>query len=161
VNIKLETQRGALIHSAELALEGEPPDVLIWGARAFRFVRTDGVWDQKKHVYREGTVCSLNKAGDAAAAGELAAQQMEAFTRATTENAVLAELDGARQVTLNLTAKQSDLLTRARVKGGFTNYKATLLAGLEAIDKAGPLTNDALLALLAKRLRGAPQITQN
>jgi hypothetical protein len=158
VNIKLETQRGALIRNVELAIDGEPPDVMIWGIRAFRYTRTDGVWDQKKHVYREATLCSLNEAGDAAAGADLVDQSLEELARASAEDSARAELDSARKITLTLTGKQADLLQRVRASGAFPNNKAALIAGLDAIDRAGPLSNDALLALLAKRLRGVGQV---
>jgi hypothetical protein len=77
------------------------------------------------------------------------------IARTKAEAEARARAEGARQFTLTLTAKQAEKLQRVREQGGYPNFKAALLAGLEAIEKGGVLNNDALLALLAKRLRGA------
>src|SRR5689334_23844640 len=59
VQIKLETQRGEAVHTADTAFDNDPPDVVFWNGRTFRLLRTDGVWDHKKHVYREASVHDL------------------------------------------------------------------------------------------------------
>lgn len=69
--VKLEGLQGAALHTLEVEMAATPPDVLILGRRVFRFVRTDGVWDKKSHVYREATTLKV----DAAAARKLAARQ--------------------------------------------------------------------------------------
>jgi choline dehydrogenase-like flavoprotein len=150
LNIKLETDRGVHIHAAEIPREGEPPDVLFWDGRVFRYVRTDGVWDQKKHVYREATSSSLNASQNA----EQAIAALEAAQERTALAAHSAEEQDGRKVSLNLTKPQAALLGALRERHGHASNKATIIAALEAFDKASALNNDALLALLAKRLRG-------
>lgn len=150
LNIKLETDRGVHVHTADIERGGDPPDVIFWDSRVFRYVRTDGVWDQKKHVYREAESFSINaeqRAEQAIAALE-ADQERAAVTARCSE-----ELDG-RKFSLNLTKPQAQLLAALRERHGHASNKATLVAALEALDKASALNNDALLALLAKRLRG-------
>jgi hypothetical protein len=155
LNIKLETDRGAHLHAAEIPREGDPPDVLFWDKRVFRYVRTDGVWDQKKHVYREVQAFSLNAAESSIQA--IAALEVE--QERTALAARKAEEQNGRKITLNLTKPQADLLTALRERHGHASNKATVVAALDALEKASALNNDALLALLAKRLRGvgAPQ----
>lgn len=154
MNLKLENQRQVIVHTVDVEVEADPPpDAVIWETRLYRYVRTDGVWDQKKHVYREATVLTLaDQNGTAAPETDEAILEI-ARTKAEAEARERAE--GARQFTLTLTAKQSEKLRRVREQGGYPNFKAVLLAGLEAIEKGAVLNNDALLALLAKRLRGA------
>jgi hypothetical protein len=150
LNIKLETERGVHVHAVEISREGEPPDVLFWNKRAFRYTRTDGVWDQKKHVYREATTFSVDAAQSAdEAIAALEADQEHAVISARRSE----ELEG-RKVALNLTKAQAELLTAVRERHGHASNKATIVAALDAFDKASALNNDALLALLAKRLRG-------
>ena len=145
MNIKLESQRGEAIHAAEGAFEADPPDVVVWNGRIFRFVRTDGIWDQKKHIYREASVHDL---GSAPQNGADAAAQTPAPQPAS--NGKKPKSD--RQVSANLTAAQADLLKRVKARGAFTSPKAALIAGLEALDEKHTLSNDALLKLLAERL---------
>ncbi len=150
MNIKLETDRGVHVHAADIPREGDPPDVLFWETRVFRYVRTDGVWDQKKHVYRETAPFSLNALQSAEAAIEaLAADQERAAVTAHRND----EQEG-RKITLNLTKQQAALLMTLRERHGHGSNKATIVAALEAFEKASALNNDALLALLARRLRG-------
>jgi hypothetical protein len=150
LNIKLETDRGAHVHAAEIAHEGDPPDVIFWDKRVFRYVRTDGVWDQKKHVYREAVPLSLTARQNARRA--MAALETQMAQQAAAKDAAAAR--EGRTITLNLTKPQAEQLMRARERGGYASNKAALVAGLEALDKADALTNDALLAVLARRLRG-------
>ncbi len=140
MNLKLEGRRGGLVHTLEAAIEeGEPPETIIWNRRVFRFARTDGVWDQKKHVYREATVFD---------AGESATEESAESACADAH-----EPEDTRSVSLNLSPPQAALLQRVRDRGGYANNKAALLAGLKLLDSAGVMNNEALLALLAKRLR--------
>ena len=145
MNIKLETQRGEAIHAAEAAFEADPPDVVVWNGRTFRFVRTDGIFDQKKHVYREASIHDLGSAPQNGAEAAAPAPAPE-----PTLNGKKPKND--RQVSANLTAAQADLLKRVKARGAFTSPKAALIAGLEALDEKHTLSNDALLKLLAERL---------
>jgi hypothetical protein len=145
VNIKLESPRGEAIHAAEAAFEADPPDVMVWNGRIFRFVRTDGIWDQKKHIYREASVHDL---GSSPQDGAQAAAPTPAPE--PTLNGKKAKSD--HQISANLTAAQADLLKRVKARGAFTSPKAALIAGLEALDEKHTLSNDALLKLLAERL---------
>jgi len=153
VNLKLENQRQVIVHTVDVESDAEiAPDAVIWNGCVYRYVRTDGLFDQKKHVYREASVLTLAKPGEAAPEPdekvlEIAQAQLDASARARAE--------GARKIEITLTAKQAALLQRAREHGGYPNFKAALLAGLDALEKGGVLSNDALLALLAKRLRSA------
>lgn len=139
MNVKLEDARGALLHAADLPArgEGEPPEVISWCGRMFRFARTDGLWDQKKHVYREASFLDLG--------GEAEPE---------TEAAPVEEEDTAH-ISASLTAAQSDLLKRVRQLGQFPNNKAALMAGLDALEHQSALSNEALISMIAKRLRGA------
>lgn len=145
MNIKLESQRGEAIHAAEGAFEADPPDVVVWNGRIFRFVRTDGIWDQKKHIYREASVHDLGSApqNGADAAVPTPAPEPSLNGKKTKSD---------RQVSANLTAAQADLLKRVKARGAFASPKAALIAGLEALDEKHTLSNDALLKLLAERL---------
>ena len=145
MQIKLETQRGEAVHTAETAFEADPPDVVVWNGRIFRFVRTDGIWDQKKHIYREASVHDL---GSAPQNGADAAAPMPAPEPALNGKKTKSD----RQISANLTAAQADLLKRVKARGAFTSPKAALIAGLEALDEKHTLSNDALLKLLAERL---------
>ncbi len=69
--VKLESLQGAALHMLEVEMAATPPDVLLLGRRVFRFVRTDGVWDKKSHVYREATIQKV----DRSAARKLSARQ--------------------------------------------------------------------------------------
>lgn len=69
--VKFEGLQGAALHTLEVEMAATPPDVLLLGRRVFRFVRTDGVWDKKSHVYREATTQKV----DRAAARKLSAAQ--------------------------------------------------------------------------------------
>lgn len=51
--VKLEGLSGGTLHTVEIAMGAAPPDVLLVGRKIFRYLRTDGVWDRKAHVYRE------------------------------------------------------------------------------------------------------------
>ncbi len=55
VLVKLENLSGAAMHTLEVAMGPAPPDVLLLGRKIYRYLRTDGVWDRKAHVYREAT----------------------------------------------------------------------------------------------------------
>lgn len=135
VNVKLEDARGALLHAADVPNgDGEPPDVVAWGGRVFRFARTDGLWDQKKHVYREASLLDLG--------GEEAAPVVEAVEEDTT------------RISATLSEAQAALLKRVRQRGSYANNKAALLAGLDALDHQVALSNEALISMIAKRLRG-------
>jgi hypothetical protein len=74
VLVKLEGLQGAALHTLEVEMAATPPDVLLLGRRVFRFVRTDGVWDKKSHVYREATMQKV----DRSAARKLSAAQKRA-----------------------------------------------------------------------------------
>jgi hypothetical protein len=137
VNIKLETPRGEAVHAAQVAFAADPPEIMLWNGRVFRLLRTDGVWDRKKHVYREAEVHDL---GSAPAPAEPAASV----------NGKKAKTD--RRLSAVLTPAQAALLKRVRARGAYASPKAALLAGLEALDKKHSLSNDALLKLLAERL---------
>lgn len=78
--VKLEGLQGAALHTLEVEMAATPPDVLLLGRRVFRFVRTDGVWDKKSHVYREATTQKI----DAAAARKLSARQRRSVEAAPT-----------------------------------------------------------------------------
>jgi hypothetical protein len=145
VQIKLETQRGEAVHTAETAFEADPPDVVVWNGRTFRLLRTDGVWDHKKHVYREATVHDLGGAPQAEAPGGAAAPAGE-----TSLSAKKPKTD--RQLNAVLTREQAELLKRVKARGAFTSPKAAIIAGLEALDEKHAMSNDALLKLLAERL---------
>jgi hypothetical protein len=145
VNIKLESQRGEAVHAAQGALEANPPDVMVWNGRIFRFVRTDGIWDQKKHIYREASVHDLGTAPQDGADAAAPPPEPEPALNGK-------KLKSDRQVSANLTAAQADLLKRVKARGAFTSPKAALIAGLEALDEKHTLSNDALLKLLAERL---------
>ena len=143
MQIKLETQRGEAVHTAETAFEADPPDVVVWNGRTFRLLRTDGVWDHKKHVYREASVHDLGGASQAEAAPAAAAAE-------TALNAKKPKTD--RQLSAALTREQAELLKRVKARGAFTSPKAAIIAGLEALDEKHAMSNDALLKLLAERL---------
>ena len=149
MNIKLETQRGEAVHAAEAAFEADPPDVVVWNGRIFRFVRTDGIWDQKKHIYREASVHDL---GGSPQDGAVNGVDTEAAPPAPGPvlNGKKAKPD--RQISAVLTTAQAALLKRVKTRGAFTSPKAALIAGLEALDEKHTLSNDALLKLLAERL---------
>ena len=144
MQIKLETQRGEAVHTAETAFEADPPDVVVWNGRTFRLLRTDGVWDHKKHVYREASVHDLGGAPQAEAAPAAAPAPETAL------NAQKPKTD--RQLSAVLTREQAELLKRVKARGAFTSPKAAIIAGLEALDEKHAMSNDALLKLLAERL---------
>ena len=143
MQIKLETQRGEAVHTAETAFEADPPDVVVWNGRTFRLLRTDGVWDHKKHVYREASVHDLGGAPQAEAAPAAPAAE-------TALNGKKPKTD--RQLSAVLTREQAELLKRVKARGAFTSPKAAIIAGLEALDEKHAMSNDALLKLLAERL---------
>ena len=143
MQIKLETQRGEAVHAAETAFDNDPPDVVLWAGRTFRFVRTDGIFDQKKHVYREANVHDLGGASQAEASPAAPAAE-------TALNAKKPKSD--RQLSAALTREQAELLKRVKARGAFTSPKAAIIAGLEALDEKHAMSNDALLKLLAERL---------
>ena len=145
MNIKLESQRGETVHTADAAFEADPPEIMLWNAQVFRFLRTDGVWDHKKHVYREASVHDLGCDMGAAAAPELDAAPAEEAT-------LTGKKKNDRQISATLTAAQAALLKRVRARGAHASTKATLIAGLEALEKQHTVSNDALLKLLAERL---------
>lgn len=155
MNIKLESQRGETVYTAGAAFEAEPPEIMLWNGQVFRFLRTDGVWDHKKHVYREASVhdlgCDLGHDMGAAAAPELDATPAEEATL-TGKKSQNDRQKSDRQISATLTAAQAALLKRVRASGAHASTKATLLAGLEALEKQHTLSNDALLKLLAERL---------
>lgn len=133
MNVKLEDARGALLHAADVpAGEAEPPEAILWRGRVFRFARTDGLWDQKKHVYREASLLDLGGEAEPAPA----------------------EPEEEARINVNLSPAQADLLKRVRQRGQFPTNKAALLAGLDALDHQGALSNEALISMIAKRLRG-------
>jgi hypothetical protein len=146
VDIKLESLRGEVVHTAPSAFDADPPDIVVWCGRIFRFLRTDGIFDQKKHVYREGSVHDLGgMVQDGAASG------------VETAPANGASLNGKkpkdeRQVSAVLTAAQAALLKRVKARGAYASPKAAIIAGLEALDEKHTLSNDALLKLIAERL---------
>ena len=144
MQIKLETQRGEAVHTAETAFEADPPDVVVWNERTFRLLRTDGVWDHKKHVYREASVHDLGGAPQAEAAPAAAPAPETAL------NARKPKTD--RQLSAVLTREQAELLKRVKARGAFSSPKAAIIAGLEALDEKHAMSNDALLKLLAERL---------
>ncbi len=144
MQIKLETQRGEAVHTAETAFEADPPDVVVWNGRTFRLLRTDGVWDHKKHVYREATVHDLGGAPQAEAPGAAAPAGETALSAKKPKS--------DRQLNAVLTREQAELLRRVKARGAFTSPKAAVIAGLEALDEKHAMSNDALLKLLAERL---------
>ena len=146
MNIKLETKRGETVYAGEATLAGEAPDVLIWAGRVFRFVRTDGIWDQTKHVYCEASVHDM---GDALGVAP-EAPPPEAAPEAPPSAGKKTKDD--RQISATLSAAQAALLKRVKARGAFASPKAALIAGLEALDEKHTLSNDALLKLLAERL---------
>jgi len=143
VDIKLESLRGEVVHTAPTAFDADPPDVVLWSGRTFRFVRTDGIFDQKKHVYREASVHDL---GGVSANGATS----EPETAAAPLNGKKPKDD--RQISATLTTAQAALLKRVKSRGAYSSPKAALIAGLEAIDEKHDMSNDALLKLLAERL---------
>jgi hypothetical protein len=153
VNIKLEEQRGGAVHTFDVATETTPPDVVFWDNRVFRYLRTDGVWDQKKHVYREATAHSLTDAGDKFVTPNGVPHITVPHLEAPREGAD-DEVEDIRKLNVSLTAKQAALLQQVRDAGGYASNKAAIIAGLEELEKASALSNEALLTLLAKRLRG-------
>lgn len=153
VNIKLEALRGGGVQTFEVAAESEPPDVIFWDNRVFRYQRTDGVWDQKKHVYRESTARSLSK--DGSKLHQASVGKYSAPPRAEPPPPDTTEIDAeARKLSLSLTAGQLEQLKRVRERGGYPSSKAALVAGLELLERGGAISNDALLNMLSKRLRG-------
>lgn len=146
MNIKLESLRGEVVHAAEGAFDADPPDVVRWNGRIYRFVRTDGIFDQKKHVYREASVHDLpGTAQDGAVNGVETAPTPEPPLNGK-------KVKDDRQVSANLTAAQAALLKRVKARGAYGSPKAALIAGLEALDEKHDMSNDALLKLLAERL---------
>ena len=144
VNIKLETQRGEMVHAANAVFEADPPDVMLWNGQVFRFLRTDGVWDQKKHVYRQSSVHDLGGLVDAAPEPDAASPAQASLTGK--------RFRSDRQISATLTAAQAALLKRVRARGAHASTKAALIAGLEALEKKHAMSNDALIALLSERL---------
>lgn len=153
MNIKLEALRGGGVQTFEVAGDSEPPDVIFWDNRVFRYQRTDGVWDQKRHVYRESTACTLSEDGakfHPASVGVYAAAPAPAPTEVDDT-----ELDAEmRKLSMTLTAGQMEQLKRLRERDAYPNTKAVLMAGLELLERGGALSNDALISMLSKRLRG-------
>lgn len=70
--VRLEDSRGALAHVGPIPDAKTPPDVITLKGATYRYVRTDGLWDRKVHVYKEASVKRLRPAwalkADAAAA---------------------------------------------------------------------------------------------
>ncbi|MBI3438251.1 MAG: hypothetical protein HY054_06310 [Proteobacteria bacterium] len=155
MDIKLESQRGEVVHAAPTAFDADPPDVVLWCGRTYRFVRTDGIFDQKKHVYREASVHDLggvpqDGAGDGSAEHTVNGAGAASAPEAAPLNGKKPKDD--RQVSATLTAAQAALLKRVKARGAYASPKATIIAGLEALDEKHALSNDALLKLLAERL---------
>lgn len=151
MDIKLESLRGEAVHTAPTSFDADPPDVICWGGRIYRFVRTDGIFDQKKHVYREATV------------HDLPGGPIEDGPAPAPEPAVNGPINGSgngngkkpkeeRQLSAVLTAAQAALLKRVKARGAFASPKAAIIAGLQALDEQHDMSNDALLKLLAERL---------
>ncbi|MFT3726239.1 MAG: hypothetical protein QM759_00225 [Terricaulis sp.] len=148
MEVKLEGLRGEPVFTTDASVADNPPEVMLWNGRVFRHLRTDGVWDKKKHVYREAAVHDLGVAPDAALdetdEANAAAPVQDKKPRAD------------RQLNAVLNAAQAALLKRVRARGAFTSNKAAVLAGLDALDEKLTLSNDALLKLLAERLEIRP-----
>ena len=152
MQIKLETQRGEAVHTAETAFDNDPPDVVLWNGRTFRLLRTDGVWDHKKHVYREASVHDLGGAPQNSAEGE-AVNGVDAAAAPADETKLNGKKPKSdRQLSAALTREQAELLKRVKTRGAFGSPKAAVIAGLEALDEKHAMSNDALLKLLAERL---------
>ena len=154
MQIKLETQRGEAVHTAETAFDAEPPDVVLWAGRTFRFMRTDGIFDQKKHVYREASVHAL---GGAAVQTETVNGTDHSGVNgngaaAPDETPLKGKKKDDRQINAVLTTAQAALLKRVKTQGAYSSPKQALIAGLEALDEKHAMSNDALLKLLAERL---------
>lgn len=151
MQIKLETQRGETVHTAETAFDADPPDVVRWAGRTFRFIRTDGIFDQKKHVYREASVHDLAGAApqnDALNGADHGAVNGDGAAEAPSKRRKKDE----RQISAVLTPAQAALLKRVKAQGAYASPKQAILAGLEALDEKHAMSNDALLKLLAERL---------
>ncbi len=151
MQVKLETQRGETVHTADTAFDAEAPDVVVWDGRVFRFMRTDGIWDQKKHIYREASVHDLGPAQN----GAQNDAQNDAENRAAEEAEAPApkgKKKDDRQISAVLTTSQAALLKRVKSQGAFASPKQAIIAGLEALDEKHAMSNDALLKLLAERL---------
>ncbi|MBS0384134.1 MAG: hypothetical protein JSS00_02150 [Proteobacteria bacterium] len=147
MQIKLETQRGEAVHTAETTFDADPPEVVLWGGRIFRLLRTDGIWDQKKHIYREASVHDLggplqNEAPNGADAPAPAAEAAAKGKKPKPD----------RQINAVLTPVQAELLKRVKARGAYASPKQAIIAGLEALDEKHALSNDALLKLLKERL---------
>lgn len=143
MDIKLESLRGEVVHTAPTAFDADPPDVIVWSGRTFRFVRTDGIFDQKKHVYREASVHDLGGAPINGSASEPETPPVALNGKKPKDE---------RQVSATLTVAQAALLKRVKSRGAYSSPKAALIAGLEALDEKHDMSNDALLKLLAERL---------
>lgn len=149
MNIKLESSRGEAVHTAQGAFDADPPDIVRWNGRTFRFIRTDGIFDQKKHVYREASVHDLpDTPQDGAESAAL--NGLETSGADAPPNGKKPKDD--RQVSATLTAAQAALLKRVKSRGAYASPKAAIIAGLEALEEKHALSNDALLKLLAERL---------
>ena len=150
MQIKLETQRGEAVHTADTAFDNDPPDVVFWNGRTFRLLRTDGVWDHKKHVYREASVHDLGHSPQNGAANGV---EHGAVNGAEAPEAPVKDKKKPdRQISAALTPAQAELLKRVKTRGAFGSPKAAIIAGLEALDEKHAMSNDALLKLLAERL---------
>lgn len=152
MQIKLETQRGEAVHAAETAFDNDPPDVVLWAGRTFRFVRTDGIFDQKKHVYREASVHDIGGAPQNGADHEAVNGADAAAAPADEPKSNGKKTKSDRQLSAALTREQAELLKRVKTRGAFGSPKAAVIAGLEALDEKHAMSNDALLKLLAERL---------
>ncbi len=152
MNIKLEALRGGGGQSFEVAAESDPPDVLFWDNRVFRYQRTDGVWDQKKHVYRESTASFLSQDGvrfePFVPSERIAPEPPKAAPVESDYDAAL------KKLSFTLTAAQLEQLKRIRERGNYPSNKAALIAGLELLERGGSISNEALISMLSKRLRG-------
>ena len=146
MNVKLESPRGEAFHVAQAAFDADPPDVIRWAERTFRYVRTDGIFDQKKHVYREASVHDLP--AEERPSSQVGAGQEGMVNRAESG----AKAKDERQVSLTLTGAQAALLRRVRTSGAHASPKAAIIAGLEALEGKHTVSNGALLKLLAERL---------
>jgi hypothetical protein len=56
LDVRLENERGQLAHAGPIPDAKRPPDVIVACGVTYRFVRTDGVWDKKVHVYQAASV---------------------------------------------------------------------------------------------------------
>ncbi len=67
--VRLEDTRGVPAHLGAIADAKAPPDVITLKGVTYRYVRTDGLWDRKVHVYKQASVKRLRPAWALKAAG--------------------------------------------------------------------------------------------